>query len=125
MNLVEHRSAALRATILQGSSGPWPMPRARSWFRSTLPAVSTQCFHQISLPSELVRKPVIETGPSEWRSDARPSSYIRIWWVGTELNGHSISGAFTAPWALQCQPTQTDSSEGARLELTRVSPVHP
>ena len=26
----------------------------------------------------MVRTPVIETGPSEWRSDARPSSYIRL-----------------------------------------------
>jgi hypothetical protein len=26
---------------------------------------------------ELVRTPVIETGPSEWRSETRPSSYIR------------------------------------------------
>src|SRR5262249_52644791 len=24
------------------------------------------------------------------------------WWVGTELNGHSLRGAFTAPWARQC-----------------------
>ena len=27
---------------------------------------------------ELVRTPVIETGPSEWRSETRPSSYIRV-----------------------------------------------
>ena len=24
------------------------------------------------------------------------------WWVGTELNGHSLRGAFTVPWARQC-----------------------
>jgi len=24
------------------------------------------------------------------------------WWVGAELNHHSLSGAFTAPWARQC-----------------------
>jgi hypothetical protein len=26
----------------------------------------------------MVRMPVIETGPSEWRSETRPSSYIRV-----------------------------------------------
>jgi hypothetical protein len=54
------------------------LARAWSWFRATLPAPSTQCFHQISLPGVcLVRMPVIETGPDEWRSSARPSSYTR------------------------------------------------
>jgi hypothetical protein len=54
------------------------LARAWSWFRATLPAPSTQCSHQISLPGVcLVRMPVIETGPDEWRSSARPSSYTR------------------------------------------------
>src|ERR1700683_4957282 len=61
------------------------LARAWSWFRATLRALSTQCFHQVSLPVDLVRMPVIETGPDEWRSSARPSSY-------TGKSGENVTG---------------------------------
>ena len=34
-----------------------------------------------------MRVPVIETGPDEWRSSARPSSYTRDWLVWWEVDG--------------------------------------
>jgi hypothetical protein len=73
------------------------LARAWSWFRATLFAPSTRRFHQISLPDDLVRMPVIETGPDEWRSSARPSSYTRLFggkW--TESNLLPKRTAFTA-----------------------------
>ena len=63
--------------ILQGSAAARCLPRAWSWFRATLSASSARRFHQISLPGALARMPVIETGPDEWRSSARPSSDTR------------------------------------------------
>ena len=75
--LVENPGVEPGAPILQGSAAARCLPRARSWFRATLSAFSARRFHQISLPGELVRMPVIETGPDEWRSSARPSSYTR------------------------------------------------
>ena len=54
---------------------------------------------------ELVRTPVIETGPSEWRSETRPSSYIRM--VGSGENRTSgpqrdgVYSAATAPAVLK------------------------
>jgi hypothetical protein len=75
--LVEKPGVEPGTSILQGSTAARCLPRAWSWFRATLPAASARCFHQISLPGGLVRMPVIETGPDEWRSSARPSSYTR------------------------------------------------
>jgi hypothetical protein len=86
-------------SILQGSTAARCLPRAWSWFRATLPAASARCFHQISLPGVLVRMPVIETGPDEWRSPARPSSYTRALLFGgkrTESNLLPEGTAFTA-----------------------------
>ena len=75
---MEQRGNAPRAAILQGSPAHSCLPLgARTWFRATLSCSSGRRFHQISFPSEVVRMPVIETGPPEWRSEARPSSYIR------------------------------------------------
>jgi hypothetical protein len=101
--MVETVGNAPTATILQGSSAPLCCPRgAEGWFRSNLPAFSARCFHQISFLGKLVRTLGIEPRPSEWRSDTRPSSYIRKWWAETESNRHRLCGAFTAPWARQC-----------------------
>lgn len=82
--LVEKPGVEPGTPILQGSTAARCLPRARSWFRATLSASSARRFHQISLPGALARMPVIETGPDEWRSPARPSSYTRVlpfvWW---------------------------------------------
>ena len=87
--MVETGGNAPTATILQGSSAPLCCPHgAEGWFRANLPASSARCFHQISflgvkafasvLSVKLVRASVIETESPEWRSGARPSSYVRI-----------------------------------------------
>jgi hypothetical protein len=75
--LVENPGVEPGTPILQGSTAARCLPRAWSWFRATLSASSARRFHQISLPGALARMPVIETGPDEWRSTARPSSYTR------------------------------------------------
>lgn len=84
---------------MQGSAAARCLPRAWSWFRATLSAASARRFHQISLPGAVARMPVIETGPDEWRSSARPSSYTRMRSFGgkrTESNLLPEGTAFTA-----------------------------
>ena len=46
-------------------------------FEPRSPALQAGAFTRLAFRAELVRTPVIETGPHEWRSRARPSSYIR------------------------------------------------
>ena len=102
--------------ILQGSTAARCLPRAWSWFRATLSASSARRFHQISLPGALVRMPVIETGPDEWRSPARPSSYTRMLWFSgkrTESNRLPEGTAFTA--RRRHQPVLTCTSRSFHL----------
>ena len=103
------------APILQGSAAARCLPRAWSWFRATLSAFSARRFHQISLPGGLVRMPVIETGPDEWRSSARPSSYTR-----RSVSGKS-DGVFRNTRQVKCElvgsgRNRTSCPKGLRLQ---------
>ena len=128
--LVEQRGNAPRTAILQGSPAPLCLPHgARTWFRATLSCSSGRRFHQISFPSILVRMPVIETGPSEWRSETRPSSYIRVsggkWRESNFLpQRDGVYSAATAPAVLSGTSrnlaVRPIRSKGARLKLSRV-----
>ena len=71
--------------------GAWGLNRT-NLFRSSDGRVDRDHY-----PGELARMPIIEIGSPEWRSGARPSSYIRnlaapceaageAWWVTKELN---------------------------------------
>jgi hypothetical protein len=125
---------------------------ARTWFRATLSCSSNRRCYQISFPgqsvferkpvpdsirdgcrfasrkrvsSRMARTPVIETGPSEWRSETRPSSYIRM--VGSGENrtsgpqGDGVYSAATAPAVLKgtsrmCARVRAELAEGEGVE---------
>ena len=46
-------------------------------FEPRSPRLRRGAFTRLAYQAFLVRMPVIETGPDEWRSSARPSSYTR------------------------------------------------
>lgn len=114
--VVENPGVEPGTPILQESAAARCLPRAWSWFRATLSAASARRFHQISLPGGLARMPAIETGPDEWRSSARPSSYTRMLSFGgkrTESNLLPDGTAFTA--RRRHQPVLTCTSRSFHL----------
>ena len=112
------------ATILQGSSAPLCCPHgAEGWFRANLPASSARRFHQISflgvrafapvLSIKLVRASVIETESPEWRSGARPSSYVRLL-IETGEGARSVG---STEWNLLQQGPRLQRGDGTSLSL--------
>ena len=131
-----HRSALPDELTARGAEG---------WFRANLPASSARCFHQISFLGLnflcLVRTAGIEPASTEWRSEAQPIDHVRklVGRDGVEPP-QTMRGVYSAlgspmpslPDDLVVVVSEVEawlplrhSDKGARLGLTRVSPVHP
>lgn len=65
---------------------PAAFPVPGRGFEPRSPRFRRGAFTRLAYQAHLVRVPVIETGPGEWRSPARPSSYTRDCWNWRELD---------------------------------------